>query len=689
MLKFIRKYQLIILAVGGSLLMVVFLLEPVLTRLSPSPQKARIATLEDGSNINRGDIHSANDAINLLKRVNPRALGTRSQGGLGLDSSSEDSTALHWFLLVRQARQAGLVGGPGDGAAWIEEIARTEAIIQIQEEARQGLFQNEAQAEQRMLELAEQIIPVIDRNATIATGSRGGTMEETYAILAEARGVYRLLSAVRSLPAYSDVNAIHAAHELLDAVAVNAAVLGSDLVVSAIEDPSEQELQAFFESHAGQAPAEHEYGIGYVQPTRLQVGWLTLEKNTFMNAAEVDRVELNKIWRQNRDQYPGDFASERFDLERRSRDEQATAMMIEADRVIRSMLLARTNSLPKREGLLVLPDDWESQRPRLENMAQMVVERISQQYSISLPTPEVTIIGDRWLNANQIASLPGYGSAAYRLGSMQVPTYALPQFFDMTEPNTTGLDVQTGLPLVEPAATDDTGNRYYAVILDVSEAGPADSIEDVGRDRVVRDYKSVLAYQMLAERSDEFRAAIESNVSLAPAIDLALALAEDDTANRPGVIRNILVRRNSINPGALASTVDRRLETEAFRSAVLQAAQDLDPLATPEEIAADPAPVVVRPPASRSVAIALLIAPRPVTTEQFRQVARAVVASASQEELTEAGMAENDPFTFEALAERYGLTVIQKDEDTPPAPPADEAAEARGSDLERTVPAAG
>lgn len=670
MLKFIRKYQLIILAVGGSLLMVVFLLQPILTRLGPSPLKAKIASLEDGSNFNRGDIQRANVAISLLKRVNPRALGPRSAGGMGLDTSSESNVAVHWLLLVKQAEKAGLVGEAGDGASWINDIAQTEALIQVFTERQQGSIRSPEEEQQRLIELQDEIIEIMNRNAALSAGTAGGTMDDVYRILAQTRGVYRLLSSIQTMPSFSDINAIKAARDMYDSVAVNAAVLDSALVVSAIPEPTQEQLQGFFDTYKSQSPADNDYRIGYTQPTRLQLGWITLDKNVFMESVVVDLVELNKIWRQDREQYPLDFSAEKIALERQYREERAIDMMIEADRIIRAQVLSVTNGLQKDNGILILPDDWESQRPRLEGIAEIVVERINEQFTVSLPTPSLTMIGDRWLNANAIVSLPGFGGSIYRVGSRQLPTYGLPQFFELTEPNTTGLDVQVGLPLVDPASEDQLGNRYYAVILGVRGQGPADTIDDVTREQVVADYKGVEAFKLLTSRTNELMAAIQSNGSLAPAIDLAMALSGDPlTADRPGVIRNILVRRDSIDRGALALFVEPSLNTDEFRDAVLESAAGLEPLLSPESVAANPIPVVVSLPASRSVAVSLVIAPRPVTIERFRSVARSVVSSAAQGELVDAGMVDSDPFSFEALSVRYGVTMLNTDQDDEPSEP--------------------
>lgn len=668
MLRFIRKFQLPILVIGGSLLMVVFLLQPVLTRLSPSTLKTKVAKLDDGTTYTRGDQMEATVALNLLKRVHPRALGPRIAGGMGLDPVSETNRELHWLMLVKQADKAGLIGEAGDGVSWINELASREANIQARTEAQQGLIRSAPEFNQRIAELTPQIAGIMERNARLSAGNAGGTMESVYTILAQARGVYRLLSSIQTLPVFSDLNAIHAAHETLDSVAVNAVILDSSLVSSSLPEPTEEQLQAFFDIYKAQSASDNDFQIGYTQPTRIQLGWLTLDKNIFMNAVEADRVELHKIWLQNRDQYPGDFGLERINLERKFRDEQATKMMVEADRIIRAQILAVTNALPKSNGILTLPEDWEAKRPHIENISETVVERINKQFSISLPTPALTMIGDRWLNANDISSLPGFGSSNYRIGSRQLPAYALTQFFELDEANTTGLDVQVGLPLADPAATDTIGNRYYAVVLNVREQGPAEMIADATREQVIADYKAVAGYNLLVAQLDEIKASIagvsELDTPLAPAIDMAMAMGSEDAITlRPTVLKNILVRRDSIDGGALTRFVDPRINTEDFRNAVLEAASGLPPLTAPDALAANPIPVAVALPSARSIAVSLVVAPRPVTSEQFFVLASSVANSARQRELTEASVDLDDPFSFVALSSRYGLINLKKEKE--------------------------
>jgi len=664
MLRFIRKYQLIILVVGGSLLMVVFLLQPILTKLAPSPDKAKVARLDDGTAYNIGQRRAASNAIAVLDRVYPRALATRSMGGIGIVDTIEANRELHWMLLVKQADEAGLIGGVQDGASWIADLALRESRAQVRSEIQQGLIRTVEQESVRLQEVNQRAYDIISRNAAGAAGIAGSN-EGVYTILAQARGIERLQRSLATVPTFSDASMIQSAHTLADAVAVNAAILDSSLATAAVPEPTEQQLQAFFETYQDQSPANNEYQIGYIQPTRVQLGWLTLDKEAFASSVNISRVELMKIYQKDRVKYPGDFGLEKIALERQLREDMAANMMVDADRSIRAQISAAIKGQAKVNGSITLPDDWDTRQPRLEDLAALVVERINEQYEVSLPTPAITIIGDRWLTARDIVNLPGLGQAGYRIGARQLPVSTLPQFFELEDTSEIGLDVQIGLPLTDPPATDQAGNRYYAVILAVRPQGPADSIDDLDREAVVYDYKSVEAFKLLSAKAEEFKLAISTNASLSEAINLATAFNPDPNAvARPGVLRNLLVRKFTVDQGNLAAFVDPSLrQSEDFRNQVLEAASGLDPLATPEQVAENPLPVVVPLPATRSLALGLVIAPRPVSVEQFPSMVQALAMGALTQERTAASEGLEDPFAFDSLATRYGLERLNMDED--------------------------
>ncbi|MCA9304870.1 MAG: hypothetical protein KC996_12185 [Phycisphaerales bacterium] len=665
MLKFIRKYQLFILVIGGSLLMVVFLLQPILTKLSPNPAKAKIATLESGKKITSGDRQMAGFELEVVSRIYPRLMAPLAQGGIGITPVESDQS-MHWYLLTKQAMDAGLVGDAADGLNWISIIAQREAYAQTRQELMQGLI-TEVTPEERMNELTQLLTATLTRNANSAAGMIPGyTQDDVYRSIAKARGIERLKSIYEGIPAFSDLGAIQAAHLSFDAIAVNATLIPGALLADSIADPTEEQLQAFFDEYKDQFPGQSDFGVGYQQPTRVKLAYLMLDRNTFMNAVQIDRVELVKIKTQNPDTYPGDFASERLKIERKYREDKSNEMLIEADRVIRAQVLASTRGLPSEEGVFELPEDWENRRPKLEQIAQAVADSISEQFHVNIPTPTINVYANAWMDASEMSALEGYGTANYRIGNQQFPTYAIPAI--LTAEKNPGLNIQPGLPLADPPATDQIGNRYYATVLEINDAGPADSIDDAGRQRVINDYKAIRGYEQLIAHTDELKAKLAETGDLQDAINAALALAPED-ATAPATLQNILVRRDTIDRGRLTPSVNPGLNTESFRSAVLHAAAGIDQLAAPDSIPNADRAIAVPLPASKSLALATIVAPRPMTTEQFRAQYGQVIQSETMAEFVEANDSQTYPFSYESLTKRFGLVMLKEksDDDSEPA----------------------
>lgn len=669
MLKFIRKYQLIILAIGGSLLMVVFLLEPVLTSFQRSQMNRTVARLADGSKITQFELDRARGELELARRVAPAVFLPKQQQGLGLSpggTTDSDDHVYHWLLLGRMAEQAGLVGGAEDGRALIELELRaelTEAIQALSFQVQQGAISpEEAMSQLGQYEASRRV--QLDREvAMAAAGSRNTTEDDLWRALARFTGAYRLMQLYLTAPAFSPDGAKAGLKDLYDSVAVNAAIIPGTLLGTGLPDPTEEQLQAFFEPLAGVNPAEHPEGLGYVQPGRMRLGWLVLDREAIAAAVPTDRVEMRKIWEldsrkpEGQRLYPGDFSSERANIERDHRAARTDQLMGEADRVIRGEVLRATRTLERENNRLVLPADWNDRRPRLDAIAEAIVERMRDQ-GAPMRTPAVEIRDNTWLRSTDIDPLPGIGRSFYRVGSRTIMTRELPTLIDdrgLIE----SMGLHVGVPQVDPAAQDTMGNRYYLLVLEHRPAGPALSIDDAGRDRVLADYKSAEGFRLLTERLETLRAEATQENGVAGAIESLMADVDLSRVVRPGVLAGIRVSAEQITPSFQARFIDPRLNTETFRNAVLQSAEGLHPHTSPETLEANPRVVAVALPASRSIALARLLAPRPLTDEDFRSAMPAAIDQLGglmmRRGIDAAGGA--DPFSFDSLRERFGLQV--------------------------------
>lgn len=667
MLKFIRKFQLVILAIGGSLLMVVFLLEPVLTSFQKSQMNRTLARLGDGGKVTLLEFERARAELDLARRVAPVVFLPKQQRGLGLsfESDQNDDHVFHWILLSRLAEEAGLVGGAEDGRQMVELELQTEiaeAVQALSFQVQQGMLSaDEAMAQLTQYETMRRT--QINREvAQTASFTRGATEDDIWRTLAKFTGAYRLMQLYLTAPAFSPAGAKQGLRELYDSVAVDAVVIPGTVLGAGLPEPSEEELEAFFGPRAGLNPFESEDGIGYIQPARVRLGWMVLDREAVAAAVPVDRVELRKIWDldsrkpEGQRQYPGDFNSERANIERDFRRDRTDQMMVEADRVVRAEVLRATRTLTRDGDRLVLPADWEAVRPRLDAISEAVVNRLREQ-EVMIRTPTVEIRDNEWMGLEQI-DRTALGRAFYRVGSRTVLVRDLPGLI-----NENGvyadLNLQVGVPQVDPAAQDTLGNRYYLLVLGHRSAGPAQSIADAGRERVVADFKSVAGFEMLRERMGELRSAALAG-GVAGAINGLMEQVDMTRVVRPGVLPGIRVSSQQVMPSPQARFVDPALNDAAFRGAVLAAVDGLDPLTGPEALDADPRAVAVALPRARSVALARVLAPRPLTEEDYRSAMPQAVDVLGGQVLRSAIEASGgvDPFSLESLRQRFGLRVL-------------------------------
>ena len=118
MFKFLRKYNKWILAVGGTLLLIVFLIPQSIQGLSQLSSRggATVATIGlEQQKITQADFDLARRELTLLGNLNsPILLALGANGDPG-----------HWYLLSREAEQAGYNLGPSQGLAVVQALATT------------------------------------------------------------------------------------------------------------------------------------------------------------------------------------------------------------------------------------------------------------------------------------------------------------------------------------------------------------------------------------------------------------------------------------------------------------------------------------------------------------------------------------------------------------------------------------
>ncbi|MEM7756120.1 MAG: hypothetical protein AAF297_10855 [Planctomycetota bacterium] len=647
MLKFLRKYQLIILAIGGSLLMVVFLLEPILSRLQPNPANKEVAELNDGSSVTRGDRDRARATVQALGDFLPWL-----PGALGLDA---DHPGDHFLLLAHAADKAGLIGEDGDGAGWTPELASIQLQFEIQALRQQGRFLS-PEEQQR---LPEQVTAFIDQQRNAVAARNRIPPVEFDRMLARARGILRYRNLYITAPRLSDRRLVSAAQEQGAAAIVDAVVFTPRLIARTIEDPTDVQLQEHFDRYAAVRPGNTEdnpFGLGYRLPDRVKLEYLRLNPEEFEGVVEVDRIELRKRWqRSNPTGTDAEFAAARGRLEDDLRAEQADELMEEADQIVRGELLRLIRPLETEGPYAVVPDTWPAAGPDYESIAQLVVRQIEERLGVRIPTPTVVRRDDAWLPANDLSRLPGLGSAEFRVGSQAIPAPLLPQYVrEINESE--ALRAQVGVPILDPFATDARGNHYYITVLGARAESAPDSLDEV-RDQVLQNTRSVLAYERLVELGEPARVfAAEGGLEAAARFIADEAGLSADVA-LPEVARDLIVFDGGVSPTLPGEQSPQELRTDAFTDPVLDLARTLDPFAQLDTADAFDTTLAVNIPRIPGLVLTRVRAVRPITEESFRASGERLVNEILQGETAEFTTdAQVSPFSLDNLIARLGYT---------------------------------
>ena len=515
MLKFLRKYNKWILVIGGSLLMVAFLAPGAIQRCGFNPARQTVAKL-DGEKISALDYDLARRQYAALAEIFPVAIALVDQ----------DRKQDHWLLLAHAARQGGFVGETEDGYDWgTGELAAVQAQRAVLAQWRQRWgnaiqfvlnqpqfiqqFQGEvAQATQQFAAAFEQ------QHDSLAARSRL-TPDQLDEALATSRGILRMLDAYTTAARMSDRRAIEYSDRQRDEAYVDAVFVPAEAMIDQIGEPTEERLAEHYERFIDTRPGEGEYGIGYLLPQRVKLAYLTLNRAAIRDSFELNPIEVRKRYEQNRAEYPGEFDQARPRVERAMRDEIADLVMQEAHQAVRTIVLATTSRLEDDGDYKVLPPDWDERRPRLDEVAQAIVEDVrnattntpirNPDQGITIPLPEVTVREADFLTRGEIAALPGIGRANGVSGprSVAFPDVAL-SVRELGNP-LPDLPIQVGIPITSLNIVDAGGNRYYATILDARPESPPDSMEDI-RDEVVENVRRIEAYALVEQRAEEFRA---------------------------------------------------------------------------------------------------------------------------------------------------------------------------------------
>ncbi|GAB4386399.1 MAG: hypothetical protein Kow0022_15250 [Phycisphaerales bacterium] len=677
MLKFLRKYQLVLLAVGGSLLMVVFLIGPILQRIGPALADKTVATMHGGKRkVSYVERRRAAMEPAVISEVFPFMFGQPARGFPGLILLEDEVD--HWFLLKTEAEEAGLVGEADDGRMWLEqELAEIGAVYEKQFQLLQqygnpqwaAIMMRQPQVQQEIAQRVTDLRSALPANARQVAARHGLPEDEVFKMIAEARGVVRLMRRHDRSVRPSDREIIEAIKKQKDEAVVDFVLIPASRLIDQLPEPTEEELNAHFERFRDLHPGEGELGIGYTLPPRVKLGWLMLDHQAMADSIRPDRIEVRKRYDQNRVKYPGTFEDERPKIEREIVNEQVTDLMVDADRIIQGRLRVALKDVRRVDGYYDIPDNWGG--VTMESLAEAIVEDIKAQRGVDIPQPGITYRVDNWFTSDQLGKIPGLGRAYWQIGPQQIPITQLPMLAKDLGGSKQIL-VQKRIPVAEPYAQDELGNRYYIVLFGTRGESPPDDWKSEIHDMVLEDYKRVAAYERLKAQMDELSTLAQTDGLEAvaarfdsPHEEQGDARTEEDP-EAPGqrrlyVSRWATVSRNGVGRIDFSKPLDDRADVEAFREAALAKASQFDPMIPFGELPKDEAVFSVALPTQQAIAIGRVLAFRPATNADRYSMSAARIDQIAQDAFRQVeNLRDHYPFTLAKMTERMQFEFKQK-----------------------------
>jgi len=599
MFKFLRKYNKYILAVGGTLLLITFLIPFAITNLFQTGGRSGVtwATINDDrpEKVTVSDLARIQRELQLLQFIAPQ-LAVQ-----GIDRAE------YWYLLQREAQQGGFVAAAGTALR--------------------------GQLDQQTLALL--------------SGASGENVQFVAETMAKVQGVGRMLQAYLASNRYSDRRLKHEARRKFHQVDILPVVLEA----SAPDEPAtytDQQLLDQMNTYAEDVPGAGDMGFGYRLPNRAKLEWVVISSDSVGAMIEatdqLNPVALRKHWRREFEQTgrfgPPDPDAPVPDAVRSDLLGGLTSRRLdEIARYANDQLRIARRGLGRRGGYLEIPDDWSGLR--FEDLALDIQE------NFDLALPEYHAFGDRWLTAGDLAGIEGVGTARTdKFGQLPV---ALPRLVMAARAFGGSPTIPIQQDVAGPPLRGNDESIYLFRIIDTDPSRPPESVDEV-RDALVTDLNKLAHYRQLADSADHIRqVAIDEGL-------VALALLYDATVSAEVPASLIDTRTLFAQSTPMPTVLPVIGPHEATVETIVDRAMSL-----PKEQAVTDAPLeermLVLPVEDRlAVLVALINDQTPLTEERYRTFAQygTIQNALVIEDLADVSPLQ-DAFSYEALAQRHNF----------------------------------
>ncbi len=664
MLKFLRKYNTIIMVIGGVLLMIAFLLPQAIQQIGSRVGDKAVATL-DGREIKGSDLGLAEREIAVLQQLAriPTANGVQPLIDRMID---QDYKAEHWLLMTEAAERAGFVGDAEHGRGFLDELAQTQIVLYFQALMVQqvanpalamALAQQQFESEEGQRQYREQRTSLLRLRSEYASKARM-LPEDVDRALAKLRGVQRMQAEYIGSLRMSSVEAQRVASYYTDTVVADVLPLSADALADPLLNPTDEQLEEHFQQYKTLRPGEEGLGFGYRLPDRVKVQWIALDRQAIADAVQIDVLSIAKAHQANRTRYTGELADERTRIESDLRNARVTALLNLAEQTIQAEIGRLVRPLAPDGEYKALTAEWAT--PDLFAIADTAAEAVRTKEEMpSFPTPRVVRRDAQWLDARKLSELEGIGRASIRTTDTRqpaMPMIALALSVKELEPEVSR-GIQVGVPFTQSRLEDFLGNRYILTVTDAAEEGVPESLGELIDPQVVRDdWRIAQAYAfLLAQQASLESLAVESGLDAAA--DALFPPEITDVEDRPTIQRGVEFGISQIRNGNARPLYD----TEAVRDAVRAKAESLNPIAPMGDVPTTDRTLAVPAEEARSLLMVRVIGLSPLTVESFRQIRDQAIQRGVQDDIRESEVLAT-PFAFKELSKtlnyelREGMT---------------------------------
>ena len=402
MMKFLRKYNKVLFGVFSVLLMITFLVPTAIQEFSKSSASSNAvwATVGNGEKITLTEQQKLTRQLKILDVL---------QLPMSKDLGIKDNPG-QWYLLVREAKQAGLVGGASDGKNLLQKIAGGEAKP------------GEAMSQQSMYLLNE---------LCRAGGYQPPVVYET---LAELSGVARMLNLAGNAPRISEARLKSSAQNALIGLSADVVVISADMPLPTNDpQPTPEQVEKLVKDNANIMPGKGPHGVGYRQSEMVQLEWFVIPalqvRDQLANDPRLSNVELRKAFLRNPTSFGSkigevdpNFDSFKDQVRSQVLNQLTSDRLNEIVKFIADQAQLFTRTMPKDGIYAKLPSDWQS-LPGLPALATDV----AKQFGVS--APQVETVGPT--PVADLGSITGFGTATSdRFGTQPTP---LRQLISMTK----------------------------------------------------------------------------------------------------------------------------------------------------------------------------------------------------------------------------------------------------------------